>query len=123
MPDSAVQAALIVFLASDVSVHLFRAPSGAPCFLCCQTVFLESLQKQRVALVDRVNAESGRAKSGALIHQGFQAIDVENADMFLLYGDVSFFLEAGKGTGHGFQLESKVAADFFPGHAQVELRM
>ena len=41
--------------------------------------------------------------------------------MLLLDADQAFFLKAGKGPAYGFQLEAQIAADFLPGHAQVEL--
>ena len=60
-------------------------------------------------------------RSGAVIHQGLEAVDVQDADVLLLDCDIAFFLELGKSAGDGFQFEPQVAANFFAGHAQVKL--
>lgn len=40
--------------------------------------------------------------------------------MFLLYGDMAFFLKLGESTRDSFQFEAEVAADFLACHAQLK---
>ena len=56
-----------------------------------------------------------------VVEQTLEARGVEDADMFLLDGHQTFFLEAREGAGDGFQLQPQVGADFVTGHPQVKL--
>ncbi len=59
--------------------------------------FLEAMEQ--TAPVFLLNRALVVCRSGAVIHQGLQPIDVENPDVFLLDRDVAFFLELREGPG------------------------
>lgn len=60
---------------------------------------------------------------GLVVHKALQGFGAEDAHMALLDLDDAVFHKFREGAAHGFELEAEVAADFFPGHPQHQLRL